>query len=585
MGPKEAPLHKSITLLGVRLSAVLETCLLLGLLVLIDVLFFDGNRFQDVSPHPYWLAVLLITFHYGSREGILAASGASFALLLFAWPTQEINQDFYDYLLGTLRLPLLWFVASVVFGELRMRHIAERRELQSALDDSEDHADTLAKAYERVRRMKEHLETRVASQLQTTTRMYQAAQAIDKLNPEEVLSGVTDIVRAVMNPEKFSVFTLRQGRLEAIIQDGWSAEDHLAVSFPSETPLFQAVIGRQQILCSVQEGDERFLADQGLVAGPLIQPNGDVLGMLKIEKLGFLRLTTESLANFRVVCEWIATAYGQAVRFQEAERDRVLDSDTHLYSYNFLDRQTDYVATLARRLGFDVSLVTVALENPHELDEETLRQVPGVLRDTVGSVLRRTDLAFHESEGDMAFAILLPGTPIEKAKFVIQKLRAGLAEATQDAIEGARFAYGVRAVHEYERPSLHLDKLFPRQTDFLSNLARRFGFAISMVVVRVTNTGQVVDEDRDLVPGTINRVLAEILPKDAPVFTYQRNGWEYPVVLPGTPVEQAQCVGDDLVARAHVYLSEGRSRAELSVTVQALSHERTDVREADVIHA
>ena len=179
--------------------------------------------------------------------------------------------------------------------------------------------------------------------------------------------------------------------------------------------------------------------------------------MLKIERLGFLRLTSSSLQNFRIVCDWIATAYGKAVRFREAERDRV-HSDTTLFSHSFLPRQTDYVAVLARRLGFDLSLVTVRLANPDALDEDTLSSVPSVVKDTASEVLRRTDLAFHHTESDFDYALLLPGTTVNQAEIVIGKLRRGLDERLHGRLANARFEFQAEAVHRYQRPALFQDQ-------------------------------------------------------------------------------------------------------------------------------
>ncbi len=44
--------------LGLRVSAIVETLLMLVAFFIVDVVFFDGNRFIDVNPHPFWVVVL-----------------------------------------------------------------------------------------------------------------------------------------------------------------------------------------------------------------------------------------------------------------------------------------------------------------------------------------------------------------------------------------------------------------------------------------------------------------------------------------------------------------------------------------------
>jgi len=551
----------------------------------IDLLLLDGSRFRDLAPHPFWIVVLLVTVQYGTKEGLVAAAAASAALLLGNVPEQRISQDAYQYVFSIVRAPFLWFTAAVVLGEIRMRHVGERAELRGALAQTERRAETLAEACTRLTRQNSGLETRVASQLQTVTTLYRASRAVERLEPGEVLLGVTELVRAVMNPKKFSVYILRQGALEAVVQDGWSSDDPYARIFTAASPLFQQVIGRQRTLCAASESDEKLLDEEGILAGPLLHAeSGAVQGMLKIEELGFLDLGFGSVQNFKVVCDWIATAYARALRHEQAEQDRVLHGETQLYSHGFLSRQTRYVAVLARRLGFDLSSIHVRLQNLDELSAEAQARIPGVLRDTVGRVLRRTDLAFHADERGFEFALLLPGTPRDKAQIVIDKLRKGFAEILEGELAAARFSFTVQAVHEYEPPELFQEELFPRQTEFLANLAKRFGFDLSIVVLHATNPQELVLEDRQLIQGAINLAVSTVLPADTPAFTYERQDWHYPVVLPSAPVEEAQRYGDVIRVFVDKYLGDRKSRARLSFTVQSLESagERTvpDVRHA-----
>jgi len=576
--------HRDIA--GVRVSALVEVVLLLGALIAFDATFLERTGFAGVTPHPFWLVVLLLAGQYGSREGLVAAAAVSVTHLAFGWPEQSIHEDYHDFLWAALRLPFLWCAAAVAFGELRMRHVAERTELTRALSESDTHARTLAEAYERLRKIKETLETRVASQLETTTTMYRASQAIDKLDPTEVIEGVSDIVRAVMSPDQFSLFVLKEGALVLETSDGWSGQDRYDTTFSAGTALFQEVVGRQRILCTTRRADEQLLDNQGLLAGPILRPEtGAVIGMLKIERLGFLRLTSTSLSNFGIVCDWVATAYGKAERFQEAERDRVLDGDTQLYSHTFLPRQTDYVSVLARRLGFDLSTVTVHLDNAEVLSVDEREHLPSVLRETVGYALRRTDLAFHETDSDLSYVLLLPGTPLDKTEIVIRKLKEGLAERLEGSMTRARFAFTADSVHQYERPASFRETLFPRQTEFLTDLAQRFGFDLSMIRLRVDNIDEVVEEDRRLIPGAINLYVARLLSESSPPFTYERLNWEFPVVLPGVAQADAEALADQLVRLVGAYLESNRSRAKLSFTVEHMTAETEARVKEDLLHA
>ncbi len=140
--------------LGFRVTALIEVLVLLGLPLLIDTFLLMGDRFISVSPHPFWIPVLLVSVQYGTGDGLMAAVVASLALLIGNMPERALTQDEFSYLFNILNRPLMWFAAAVVLGELRTRHIMERDELiQNALD-SKDREETISKAYERLGKIK-----------------------------------------------------------------------------------------------------------------------------------------------------------------------------------------------------------------------------------------------------------------------------------------------------------------------------------------------------------------------------------------------------------------------------------------------
>ncbi|TAE82367.1 MAG: hypothetical protein EAY76_03250, partial [Alphaproteobacteria bacterium] len=52
--------------LGLRVSALLEIALFLGLALLINLVFGGSPRFIASQPHPFWILILLVSAQYGS---------------------------------------------------------------------------------------------------------------------------------------------------------------------------------------------------------------------------------------------------------------------------------------------------------------------------------------------------------------------------------------------------------------------------------------------------------------------------------------------------------------------------------------
>lgn len=435
-------------LLGFRRAALLELVLFFGAALAVDAVL-GGTRFDGVQPHPFWVPVLLLAVQYGTGEGVLAAIEATLALRLGNMPEQLISQDFYQYLYAVSREPILWLVASVLFGELRMRQLHEREELRAGLALARRESDAIARSYRQLKTVKESLESRVAGQLRTVFTLYQAAKSIDKLDEGEIMLGVADLIRTVMRPEKFSLFLLNNDVLESVTNDGWEEEDSYARWFDAASPIFETVVGRQRFLCVARPEDERILMGEGLLAGPLLsEDTGRVVGMVKVESVGFTDLSVNSVENFRILCEWIGTALGKARQYSEAASQRVTTEGGALYTSDYIGRQAAFLGHLGRRLGFETTMVTIKPSGMARLSPHQRHEVAAAIGKAVRESLRDTDLAGDFGNNGTVYGVVLPGTPVEQARIVAGKLESAVRAALPRPLAGVRIEFIAERVGE-----------------------------------------------------------------------------------------------------------------------------------------
>ncbi|MBF0379698.1 MAG: GAF domain-containing protein [Magnetococcales bacterium] len=411
-------------------AAVGETVLFLAGMYFIDLYFFNGDRFWSVSPHPFWAIVLLISVQYGTGPGLFAATLSSLVLLVGNIPQQTIHQDIHDHLFLLSHLPLMWFGASVIFGELTLRHIRAKKKLAADLLLSEKQAAKISTAFTELNIHKEKLEVQAAGQMRSVISTYKAARAIEQLDPAMVLYGVADMISAMMSPVKFSLYTLNNDHLQAGIQRGWNAQDVFVRIFKPDSPLFQAVIVNKKYLCVARHEDEEILVGEGVLAGP-IQVGGDgrILGMLKIEDQGFMNLNLTTVENFKVVCQWIGTVYNNAQRFKDAKQNSLFSMDQELYSNTFFNWQMNFLQSLSKRTGIKVSIAILRLENHAELSSETRTNFPHLVKTVMYEQLRNIDLGFEYRGTSWEVALLLPNTDIAKAPVVAEKIQNALKSA------------------------------------------------------------------------------------------------------------------------------------------------------------
>lgn len=432
--------------------ALIEIVLFVAVTLAVDHFFFNGHRFREVTLHPFWLMVLLLSVQYGVAEGLAAAAAGAAALWIGNLPPVRLDQDIYGYWLGVAAMPAAWLAAAVLFGELRGRDRRRISMLSQALDDSEKQNEALSRAYHDISAAKRELEARVAGQLKTVFSLYQAAKAIERLGPGEVLSGVAELVRAILSAKRFSVFLLKGDALEAVslesvVTEGWGTAEHLPDRYDAGSPLFQAVVGAQRFLCAARVADAGILGDDGMLAGPILSAEGRVLGMLKVEGLAFLDLNLTTIENFRIVCDWIGTAFAKAKAFETAASDSLYSSEKLVLSTSFLERQIAFLTALGRRMKFDVTLLEITITGAAEAAEADRLLYARTVGEVVGRSLRTTDLAFDHKRSGFEFAVLLPATSTAEARIVAAKLERAVSDQLGAAqAQAAAITIGVRAL-------------------------------------------------------------------------------------------------------------------------------------------
>ncbi len=434
-------------IMGMRRSALMEIAMFLATLLLLDYAFFDQSRYWSLNPHPFWFIIILVSAKYGTKEAIVAAIGASAALLVGNMPEQSIDQDGYAYLLHVLKLPLLWLVTSVMFGELRQLHIRERATLETSLQESQIRAEHIAESYQSVKSVKDQLEMQIAGQLRSSIMAYGAAKSMESLNPDEIMHGLEQMVTATLGPEKFSIYVLSGNGLDVTLMHGWDENDKYQRHFGNESALYENIVGRQNTLCVVNAQQEKLLAGEGILAGPLFnKESGETLGMLKIEKIGFTGLHLGNIEAFGALCEWAGMAIINAKKYETAKAGSIVNPDHNLFTQNYFTRYHSFIAALSRRVNFDVSMLTVQLSHPERFDTDTRMRIARALAEAVAIVLRNVDLAFDHQEQGAEYSIILPATDSKGAEIVIRKIKTELQQRLQQL--SAEVTFTIQTIYE-----------------------------------------------------------------------------------------------------------------------------------------
>lgn len=445
--PGERPVR---WLWGLRVSALLEIALFMAVALTIDAALLDGDRFWEIRPHPFWIIVVLAAVQYGANEGLLAAVVASAGLLAWNLPEASFGHDLYDYWFDIGLRPAMWIGAAQILGQLRGRQIREREALRARLSQVERQAEVITASFDELKRAKAALEARIARQFRTVITTYRAALAMDVVDEAKLAEGADDLINAILAPRKFSVWALTSTGLKVTRTHGWSEDEKHARALSLDHSITRHILGRGSSLSVSRREDENVLQGEGLLAGALSDiDTGEIVGMLKIEDMAFLDFNLYTLENFNVLCTWIGSAMVRARRWRQLERDRVTGANAFLLSEEVLNRMVGLLGALGKRQGFTSSILSIDTMDPDQADTPEHRtELALAIGEAIRASFRSSDLAFENQRRDGRYVLLLPGTPVDQTRGLVEKVEAAIRRRLSAPLAQRRLSIRVADIGE-----------------------------------------------------------------------------------------------------------------------------------------
>lgn len=359
-GERQPP-KPPIKLLRTRLSALLEAVGFYALLLLYDALYGDGHRYIDVGLHPFWIAVLIISAHYGTLEGMAAAALGTLFLYVGNIPEQNVEETLLHYQIRMTLIPLLWFFVAFFLGEIRAKLLYDKYKLEMDAYKERGYAEAITMEYEELKLRYESLLSHITSEKATVAKAIEVLKDMERSTPSLILSNLKPVIEFAVNPDKFSVYAVGNQGLEAVFAVGWEDEEPYERRFGLESGIYKRIVKEKATLCIVNQEEKELLAGQGMLASALINPaDGAVFGMIKIEKLNVKNLNLSMIRTFRMVSGLIGVAYMNAAENKRNREVIYKDVTTGLLTYNFYLYEKPRYLQLCKELSAPLHEIKIA---------------------------------------------------------------------------------------------------------------------------------------------------------------------------------------------------------------------------------
>jgi len=418
---------KESKVFGIRLSALIEVVAFLLVINICSYYFGLGNRYIDIYPHPYWIILLVVVIQYDLKETIICVILMILFLYVGNMPIKKLTDtSFYYYMQLSIR-PVLWLATAVVMDALRKKRMKITTELVELIKDSDEKLEVVSRSYNLLQKKNKNLELRLAGELNSAVKIYNAARKLENLNASNYMDIMEKVVLSVMNPVQFSIYTLDNNGLSRKYAYNRDKDSHYRNHFSNDSKLYRSIVVLKKKLSIVRSEDELILKGQGMLAGPLIDiGSGEVMGMIKFEKIDFEELDSKNIELFSILCEWLGSAYRNVIRMDSAESNSVINFDTMLYSVDFFSRQVFFLTKLAKRSKIDFTSITINIANREEISSDIKKETVALLYTTMKENLRFTDQVFDLDYRNGAYSLLMPCTDENGAEVVLNKIKNNL---------------------------------------------------------------------------------------------------------------------------------------------------------------
>ncbi|HKO23618.1 MAG TPA: GAF domain-containing protein, partial [Chloroflexota bacterium] len=199
-------------------------------------------------------------------------------------------------------------------------------------------AETLQELSERYRAtldVKAELEKRIIDQPTSIATLYTVAKKLTTLQTSALYPAIMDLVVTCLEAEACALYLQddRQLRLQAGRPEIWPGRPEVC---GADADLIGQVLAERRVVTIRDRvlalGPALAAREAVLLAGPLLDPSGQVAGVVVVERLPYLRLTPTTVHLFELILDWASTALHNAALYEQTPKRTGEEDDGGVYT-------------------------------------------------------------------------------------------------------------------------------------------------------------------------------------------------------------------------------------------------------------
>lgn len=294
----------------------------MAVLVALILLEYFWDAFPDltrINPHPYWIAVLLLSLQYGTVSGLIAASIAIIGTLLIGMPEPDIEERYFNYLIRVWTQPVLWLLVAMLLGTFRARQIEQHDELLEQAENLRLRGATLLDHATNLRARCGMLERRLAMrETADTGQLLASLSRLSDVEPGRWAQALSATLDAGFPRAQISLYVVDGGVVRLVLTHhgpgGFEAGDApVATELEPDHPLLETIVAEGRSASVVEPEHDTALRGVGVAAVPIFAVGKEptqrrVIGMLKADMMPASQIDGSTTRRLSVIAACLAPA-------------------------------------------------------------------------------------------------------------------------------------------------------------------------------------------------------------------------------------------------------------------------------------
>lgn len=265
--------------------AVLEIAVLLVIPALLEWLWPPFPNLTTFQPHPYWVAILILSLQYGTVSGLLTAAVAIVATVVIGLPEPDIGENHFAYLVRVWTQPVLWISAALLLGHFRVRQIEQRSELTRIVQELQQRTGALTSHANGLKARCDALERRLVVRPQSdATALLNSLSSLPNAVAQGRLPASFDTAMNAAFPGAVAtLYASINGALLPVARSGQGAAGSAPRLLGDDGLVLAVSEGRALSVTSGQ--DDALLSGLGVFAVPVGASDAGIAGLVLVESL------------------------------------------------------------------------------------------------------------------------------------------------------------------------------------------------------------------------------------------------------------------------------------------------------------